>query len=227
MNIYAVICTRSTQVNRVTDNLVKYLASCNIKVFLLANQSSIFDAYESGYIAANPNPDDIMIFCHDDIEIREKPEDFVQKIVSNLQKENTGFIGPAGTTVLTENAVWWDQNQWKMGNHRGFVKHINPQMKEYDTIYGPEGPVVALDGLFLACKAHLAHEVGLQKPDYLKGEWDFYDIHYTTTAHKAGYVNRAFHMNILHASRGELVGRDSWHQNREAFISQNQFPLSL
>ena len=86
MNIYAVICTRSTQVNRVTDNLVKYLASCNIKVFLLANQSSIFDAYESGYIAANPNPDDIMIFCHDDIEIREKPQDFVQKIVSNLQK---------------------------------------------------------------------------------------------------------------------------------------------
>jgi len=228
MDIHAVICTRSSQrVPKITDDLVKFYASCNIKVYLLANQSSIFKAYQAGYNAANPDKDDIMIFCHDDIVIRETPEDFVDKVTKNCSMENTGFIGPAGTTVLTENAVWWDQNQWKMGRHRGFVKHLNEMRQEYDTPYGPEGPVVALDGLFLACKAYIAEEISLEKPDSLLGDWDFYDIHYTTTAHKAGYTNRAFHMNILHASRGELVGRTSWHINREAFIKQNQFPISL
>lgn len=228
MNIHAVICTRSSeQVSSITDKLVKYLASCNIKVYLLANQSSIFEAYSKGYKLANPDKDDIMIFCHDDIEISEKPEDFVRKVTETCNLDNTGFIGPAGTTNLTENAVWWDQNQWKMGRHRGFVRHLNEKKVPYDTNYGPEGPVVALDGLFLACKGHICEEIGLDKPEYLIGDWDFYDIHYTTTAHKAGYVNRAFHMNILHASRGELVGRESWHMNREAFIKQNTFPISV
>ena len=228
MNIHAVICTRSREeVPSITDKLVKYLASCNIKVYLLANQSSIFEAYKKGYTAASPDPEDIMIFCHDDIDIRTKPEDFVKKVTETCNLENTAFVGPAGTTCLTENAVWWDQNQWRMGRHRGFVKHLDKMNREYDTNYGPEGPVVALDGLFLACKAKIVEEVGLDKPEYFVGDWDFYDIHYTTTAHKAGLVNRAIHLDILHASRGELVGRTSWHLNREAFIKQNSFPISL
>lgn len=227
MDIHAVICTRSRQVPKITHELVQYLASCNIKVYLLANQSSIFSAWASGHKAANPDKDDIMIFCHDDIIIRDKPEVFVEKVKQTCNLPKTGFIGPAGTTNLGENAIWWDQERWKMGLHRGFVKHMNELRQEYDTNYGPEGPVVALDGLFLACRAEVIEEIGLEKPDYLIGDWDFYDIHYTTTAHAKGYTNRAFHMNITHASKGELVGRDSWHQNREAFVKQNALPISL
>jgi len=69
--------------------------------------------------------------------------------------------------------------------------------------------------------------VGLEKPDYFTGDWDFYDIHYTASAFLKGYTNKVIDLNILHNSRGELVGRDSWHLNREAFIANTELPLKL
>ena len=33
-------------------------------------------------------------------------------------------------------------------------------------------------------------------------------------------------ISIIHDSSGELVGRDSWHKNREAFIHNVKLPLS-
>ena len=86
---------------------------------------------------------------------------------------------------------------------------------------------MVLDGLFLAAKAKVIKEVGLDKPEYFDGDWDFYDIHYTTTAFNKGYTNRVLGMNILHDSRGELVGRDSWEKNRIAFIQNNELPIRL
>jgi len=34
-------------------------------------------------------------------------------------------------------------------------------------------------------------------------------------------------IKIFHNSRGELVGRDSWHKNREAFIANNDLPIEI
>ena len=73
----------------------------------------------------------------------------------------------------------------------------------------------------------MLREIGLSKPDYFKGEWDFYDIHYTSTAFLKGYTNTILDMNIVHHSRGELVGRDSWHHNRAAFIENTELPLKI
>jgi len=84
-----------------------------------------------------------------------------------------------------------------------------------------------LDGLFLAARAKVIRDIGLQKPEYFEGEWDFYDIHYTSKAFLQGYINKVLDMNILHNSRGELVGRDSWHKNRLAFIEKTDLPLKL
>jgi hypothetical protein len=228
MNIYAFICTRSREdISMTTHKLLSFLSSCSIKILLLANQKSIFTGYKTAFEKVNPNPEDIIILCHDDIEIRENPQVFVQKIKDLLQKEKCGFIGPAGTTNLGYDAVWWEQERWKQGLHKGKVTHIDPEKQEYLTYYGPPEDVVVLDGLFLAAKASLLTEIGLGKPPYFVGEWDFYDIHYTSQAHLKGYTNTVLDMDILHNSRGELVGRDSWHKNREAFILKTQLPLVL
>ena len=228
MLINAVICTRTTEkVTETTDKLVKYFAGCGIQVYLLGNQSSIFKAYKKAYDRINPDREDVIIFCHDDIEIRDNPEEFVEKIRKLTLLPETGFIGPAGTTHLSENAVWWDQNLWKAGKHRGHVFHIDKAGKEYSTYYGEPDDVLALDGLFLAAKAKVIENVGLEKPEYFEGEWDFYDIHYTTTAFNKGYINKILPLNIVHHSRGELVGRDSWHKNRAAFIENTKLPLII
>jgi len=228
MNIHAIVCTRSTkEVTHTTDKLLSYLVSCGIQICLIGGSSSIYRAYHGAYYKINPDPEDIIIFCHDDIEIREEPSVFVEKLMKRLKDPETGFVGPAGTTHLGETAIWWDLELWKQGKHRGKVLHLTPEGKEYLTPYGPPDDVVVLDGLFLAAKPKVIEDIGLEKPEYFKGEWDFYDIHYTSQAFLKGYSNRILDLNILHNSRGELVGRDSWHMNREAFIEKNDLPIKI
>ena len=228
MKIYAIICTRSRdEVQQLTDILLNYFHKCGIEIFLMAGARSIYKAYHGAFKKIDPKPDDIIIMCHDDIEIREKPKIFVEKLKNTLDRDMVAFTGPAGTTFLDSDAVWWDQNRWQQGLHKGKVIHLTPDKKEYLTMYGPPDDVVVLDGLFLAAKAKIIEEVGLEKPDYFEGEWDFYDLHYTSKAFLKGYVNTVLDINIVHHSRGELVGRDSWHKNRAAFIENTTLPLKL
>ena len=228
MKLHAVICTRSREdVTPITHNLISYLVQCDTNILLMIGTNSIFKAYKEAFSRINQNPEDIIVFCHDDIEIREKPHDFVQKLKNLFQNEGTGFVGPAGTTNLGHDAIWWEQNRWQKGLHKGKVTHLDPQGKEYLTFYGEPGDVVILDGVFLAAQVKTIEKLGLDKPEYFEGEWDFYDIHYTSKAFLEGYTNKILDMDIVHHSRGELVGRDSWHKNREAFISKTKLPLVL
>jgi len=228
MNILAVICTRDrNNVSPTTDKLVNFLCTCNIGVYILSDAKSLFLAYEGAFKKINPKPEDIIIFCHDDIEIRENPENFVAKLKEGLSQSEVGFVGAAGTMELGSDAVWWDQTRWQYGKHRGEVIHLDPTGKEYITQYGPPGDVVVLDGLFLAAKRKVLDEIGLEKPEYFEGEWDFYDIHYTSQAFLKGFTNKVINLHILHNSRGELVGRDSWHKNREAFIANTDLPIEI
>jgi len=228
MEIYALICTRSrTDISETTDKLVSFLSRCGIKITLIAGAQSLFRAYKGAFEKNNANPEDIIIMCHDDIEIRENPTTFIEKVKNTLDRDMVAFAGPAGTTFLDKDAIWWEQGRWQKGLHKGKVTHIDPKGKEYLTSYGPPDDVVVLDGLFLAAKAKMIREIGLDKPDYFTGEWDFYDLHYTSTAFLKGYVNTVIDMDIVHHSRGELVGRDSWHLNRAAFIENTELPLKI
>ena len=229
MNIYAVICTRSREdISPVTHQLINYFSRAGIKIILLCKQSSIFSAYKKAFAGVKYNPEDLFIFCHDDIELYDPPTYFIDQLLEETKDEDVGFVGPAGTTDLGTNAVWWDREKWRAGKHRGRVYHVHPGEKQpVDTFYGHPGEVVALDGLFLAARARSLKKIGLEKPEYFEGQWDFYDIHYTTKAFQLGLKNKAVDIKIIHHSLGELVGRDSWHKNREAFISKTELPLKI
>lgn len=225
MNIYAFICTRSKDITSITSNLLSFYTSIGIKVQLLVNTSSIFKAYSNAFEKINPNDEDIVIFCHDDIEITQKGPEFLKNLKDSLQDEQTCFVGPAGTTFLGKDAVWWNWDNQKLGYHRGLVVHLDKEKRPYPTFYGVFGKVAVLDGLFLAAKAKNIRKISLKKPDMFEGLWDFYDIYYTTSALKAGMVNKAIPLTMIHHSNGELVGRDSWHKNRQAFINNNELPI--
>ena len=228
MKIFSITCTRDNSPNAVLTGLTTILSSFGVDVKVLVNQNSIFEAYEKGVSLCNASSEDIIILCHDDLQITGSKAEFIAALSICINKE-TGIVGPAGTTLLGEDAIWWNQERWQTGYHRGEVRHrneVNGHSQIHNTSYGPYGQVVALDGLFLAARAEVWEEIGLQKPQYFEGLWDFYDIHYTTTAHNKGYKNFTIPLNIIHLSRGELVGRDSWHKNREAFITNTELPLS-
>ena len=230
MRIHAFICTRTRDLSATTQKLVSYLSRCRTEVKLIVGSDSIFKAYTTTLEKADPDPEDIIILCHDDIEILLSEGHFLQVLITSLLDPKTGFIGPAGTTELTSRGVWWDQEQWSKGKHRGFVIHgDNLSTGSNPTYYGAYGPVAVLDGLFLAAKARTLNKIDLNKPSYFDGDWDFYDIHYTYAAKRAGLTNKAAPILLMHNSSGELVGRDSWHKNREAFVTKNQanFPITI
>ena len=227
MKIYSIICTRSKDLSKVTHQLASKLSSLPAKVILMTNQDSIFSGYKKAFDKIKPNDNDIFILCHDDIEINGDPKDIVNAI-SIVNAEGYGFAGPAGTKLLGKNAVWWDQKRWGEGCHSGQVYHLDKKTGTFhQTYYGPVSKVVVLDGLFLAASAKTLRKIGLEKPDYLNGEWDFYDLHYTFSAFDMGLTNVTVPIQVAHHSRGELVGRDGWHNNRISFIEKHPLPRGI
>ena len=226
MKTYAFICTRNKNFSTTLKRLLKYLDEANVATKLLISQNSIFSGYEKAFNRIKPEDNDIIILCHDDIEVLTDTNNFNTILKVELNKD-TGFIGVAGTTYLGEDAVWWNHDNWAKGYHRGTVYHGDSMGKAAKTHYGAPGEVTVMDGVFLAARAKVLKDIKLEKPSYFVGDWDFYDIHYTSKAHRLGYKNKVAPINILHHSRGELVGRTSWHKNREAFINQMKLPLAL
>ena len=223
--IYAFICTRSKNFSNTTKKLSSYLSRAGISTKFLVGQKSIFSGYSNAFKKFDIQDNDVVILCHDDIEILTDPEVFKNIIVQTCLQVETGFVGVAGTTMLSRDAVWWNHALWKEGRHRGHVFHGDNILTADSTYYGKPDQVVCMDGLFLAASGRVLREVGLEKPEYFEGDWDFYDIHYTVSAHKKKLKNKVVPISILHNSHGELVGRDSWHKNREAFIERNQLPI--
>ena len=227
MKIYSIICTRDKELKPVTKELVDKLSSLPAKVILMVNQESIFSGYKKAFESVNPEDTDIFILCHDDIEINEEPKDIVNA-VSIANAEGYGFVGVAGTKLLGVDAVWWNQARWHQGHHSGQVHHLDKQKGTfYPTYYGHPSKVVVLDGVFLAASAKTLRTVGLEKPSYLSGDWDFYDLHYTLTAFEKGLTNVTVLMRLAHHSSGELVGREGWETNRRAFIDNHSLPVRI
>ena len=150
MKIHSLTCTRSSEYSETTINLLEYFERCDINSKILVNQKSIFDAYEKGIDELGAAFDDIIILCHDDIEILTDAKVFIHLLKEKLTKSDTGFVGIAGTRILGESGVWWDMDNWKAGAHSGYVFHGKTIDAADSTYFGKLGEVVVLDGLFLA-----------------------------------------------------------------------------
>jgi len=218
MNIYSLTCTRSGELSETTSNLLKYFKKCNITSKLLTDKKSIFEAYSQGIDSLNGDLDDIVILCHDDIEILTSPEVFTQLIKEKLSNNETGFVGVAGTRRFAKSGVWWDMEEWKAGSHSGYVFHGKKLTSMDATFFGQLGQVVVMDGVFLAATIRTLRSIQLKQPKSFEGSWDFYDIFFTFQTFLNGKKNYTIPIQIRHESVGELAGRDSWHKNREAFL---------
>lgn len=194
---------------------------------LLVGKNSIFDAYDSAVETIILEDTDIVIFCHDDIEIIMDPQQFVNVLVNASRRNKSGFFGAAGTQFLSPDAVWWNNHYWQQGKHRGLVLHGEDIRSAQYTYYGNPGRVVCLDGLFLAAQGKFLKQINLKKPEYFEGDWDFYDIYYTIQAHQKGFYNTVEPIFLIHRSIGELAGRESWHKNKHQFIQHHALPIRI
>jgi len=222
--IYSMSCTRSSKISLTSFRLENYFKSLNINHRWLVGEKSIFDAYRNEVERINPSDEDILIMCHDDIEIWDDQNQFIETL-NVCTKNKVGFVGVAGTTHLKKQAVWWDIEQRKSGELRGFVWQGKGRDEFYPNWFGASGRVVALDGCFMAASGKTLKELGMNKPKYFPGDWDFYDIHYTTKAYNKGLTNLVVPIHILHNSPGELVAGRGWAENRAGFIKNERLPI--
>ena len=133
--IYAFICTRSKNFSNTTTRLSSYLSRAGISTKFLVGQKSIFSGYSNAVKRFDIKDNDIVIMCHDDIEILTDTEVFKNIIVKSCSQIETGFVGVAGTTYLSQDAVWWNHQLWQQGKHRGHVYHGSDIMTADSTYY--------------------------------------------------------------------------------------------
>ena len=201
----------------ISKTLISFFDEAGWESYVMDGCSSIFEAYEKGVVESKVKPSDYVIMCHDDIHILTNSIDFNSIIEGFLQKNKIGFLGVAGTRILRENCVWWEGlNAYQSDHLAGSVYHGSTVMDMQSTHYGPTGKVVAMDGVFLACLGSTLLGMRLGKPKEFEGNWDFYDLYYTLQAHFKGLENYVVPVQILHKSRGNIQGKESWHKNREA-----------
>jgi len=210
-----------SKTKNIPSQLSNYLKEAGWTVAVMAGCKSIFEAYTNAITEYNIKSEDSVIMCHDDISILTNKSTFNEIIEENLKERSVGFLGIAGTRILRNSCVWWEGlGDYASGHLAGMVYHGSTYKDMQETYYGPTGEVVALDGVFLACKGRTLFQISTKKPSYFSGDWDFYDIYYTLQAHTKGLRNYAIPIQIFHRSRGETSGKSSWHANREALIEK-------
>lgn len=222
--IYFSVCSRKNKQPKSLSKLTKY---CNSNEFtrikICYDATSIYEGHKQNidfFKSLNLQDEDIIVLCHDDIDVLSKPDDLLNYL-DITRRPGVGFVGLAGGCQLPPDGAWW--NARKTGNARGFVFQGVENESMYPNYFGKSGQVVVLDGCFLAATYKTIKTVGLDEPEYLKTGWDFYDIHLTYKAHLDGFSNYAVPIIAMHESSGQM--REGWYHAKDNFMRQHASTL--
>lgn len=197
-----------------------FLKNAGWEVYYLVGETSIFDAYTKAIKEHSIMAKDVVIMCHDDIEIVMQPDQFNKVIFDNLDK-NTGFLGVAGAKKLNKTGCWW-HGLGKEFPHpeaflRGCVWHGETLNESKPTYYGGYGEVQVIDGLFMVATGATLNSIQTKKPKEFVSDWDYYDMYYSYQAYLKGKKNKVVPIMILHHSPGEGALSEEWNESRKAF----------
>tara|TARA_R110000796_G_scaffold58413_4_gene134850 strand:+ start:7532 stop:8611 length:1080 start_codon:yes stop_codon:yes gene_type:complete len=208
--ITVVYCTREHNQKHV-DHIKKMAGHPKVQVIEYINNGvSLTKAYNSLLKKAEF---DVVVFCHDDIEIQTKQ--FAKKIKKHYDNSDYGILGVAGTKFLAENGRWWEDRKtmygrvWHTHNGKKTVsKYSEDQNKDIEN-------VIVVDGVFFSVmKSRLKHTFD----ESVEG-FHFYDIDFCFKNYLDG-VKIGVHtdISINHMSIGET--NDQWEVNRGLFAEE-------
>ena len=111
MNRYVIIATRHTEeecadLGTNVGKLNRYLEDAGWTVKFMRNCKSIFEAYSNAIKELQPEDEDRIILCHDDIEVLYKTETFNEVVNHWLDKEKCGIVGVAGAPIFLKDRDW-------------------------------------------------------------------------------------------------------------------------
>lgn len=219
MNVKVSIITCAREAGD-SESLSRSVVGClspeKYEVLEQVGYTSIGRAYNEGAACAKG---DVFVFTHTDVTLWCNRVLFAQMLDAVMRPE-TGFVGVAGTRYLNKTGIWWQTSKDHLA---GAVTHTHGG-KTYTSAFGPFGPCVVMDGVWLACKRSLIEDLFGWVPH--EG-FHYYDIEMTLRAHLAGKRNMVVPLPLLHGSIGELS--PEWYAARDRFLLQygDKLPIQV
>jgi len=185
----------------------------------------LFSGYNAG---ARQTSGEILAFVHDDVQFAGSGLTLLQPC-ELLGQEQMGFIGAAGSRILTEEGTWWGGKlspQETNESCRGMV--ARPQADGLHWLTWPAtsgrfGPVVVVDGMLLMCHRRTFEKLG--GFDETMGGFHFYDVDITLRAALAGMTNLVLPIPLIHRSHGNYD--DAWEAARRKFVEKHTGVLPI
>jgi len=207
----SIVYSTRTPNKQFQEHIKKSIGVKEYEIYEIVNNGtkSLTECYNEGL---DKTKNTIVVFCHDDIILK---EGWGKKVLKHFKETEYGVLGMAGTTDMPEIGRWW-QDTTKMV---GIVSHSN-EGKSWENRYSAnfEDEVIEtimLDGLFFV--AH-KERIKTRFDESFKG-FHFYDVDFTFNNHLNGVkVGVMFDIKITHKSIGKT--NDEWEKNREQFVEK-------
>lgn len=219
--ITVVYCTRESKPTH-KEHIIKTSGlRDDIEVIeIINNGEALTKAYNRGLDLAT---NDIVVFCHDDLEIETKQ--WGTKLVKLFNKNpEFGIIGVAGTKNMPASGQWWE-NPKKMYGRVAHTHNGKTWLSSYSEDLGRElEEVVIVDGVFFAVDKT---KIKKRFDETVEG-FHFYDVTFGFENHLEGIkVGVTTTIRINHHSIG--MTNESWDKNRIEFSEKfkDKLPVNI
>lgn len=180
------------------------------------NDLTIFQKYNRALENAEIDDNDVIVFLHDDIEIRD--DNFEKKLDLYFKyKTKVGIAGVIGTNVFTENGGWWltDRSIHTRGRIiQGFSDNSEHSMIEMGGMN--DSQIVSVDGCIIFMRGSIAKTFRFDTITY--DGYHFYDVDTCFTLMEQGWNVGIVDILVKHGSEGLL--NYTWHNNKDKFIKK-------
>ncbi len=201
----------------VSKNFADRMGDAAFEIIGIHDARSLSEGYNRGTALSRG---DILIFCHDDIEIL--TPDFLSRIRRHLQAYDV--VGCAGTSCLIDSKWAYAGDPFIHGIVAYPEEDAWPANRFFTIVWGGfdravvEG-IQALDGLFLAANRRVLDAVRFDEATF--DGFHLYDIDFTYAAHLAGFRVAVFKdILIVHQSYGNFG--DDWTPYADKFMRKYQ-----
>jgi len=186
------------------------------KIYIEGDHLNIFQKYNKSLKSIDIDDNDIIVFVHDDIEIRD--EYIEKKLELYFQyKQHVGIAGVIGTNIFTQDGGWWLTN--RNIDTRGRIIQGSPDGNEYPMVE-PGGindsNIVSVDGCILFMRGSIAKNFRFDSDTY--NGYHFYDVDTCFTLMEQGWHVGIIDILVKHDSEGPLT--ESWYNSKDKFINK-------
>jgi len=218
--ISVVICSvDERKFSAVCENYRHILDGEPMEIIGIHDAKSMCEGYNRGF---SQSRGDVLIFCHDDIEII--APDFSRKLRAHLERFDV--LGVAGTTRLVGP-------KWAQAGPPyvfGQIAHIDEAQGCYyvliwNAALPAHGSMQALDGVFLCVKRPVVARIPFDEETF-RG-FHMYDLDFSYRAFRAGFRLAVCNdLPLIHASQARGFEDDQWQKEAERFVRKHSETLA-